>query len=73
MANKTIPESITFEGLVYKLDDRDKVAAQASLEADFSGLPTSEPATTGSLWISGSNTAPGGINSGYVCVKVKSS
>ena len=67
MANKAIPESITFEGLVYHLDGRDKVAAQASLEANFSSLPQTEPTASGSLWISGSGFGTAD-NSGYLMV-----
>ena len=60
MGKKVIPESITFGGLKYNLDDRDKVAANAVISAvDFTQLPTTEPSDSGSLWVSGSKTAAG--------------
>ena len=66
MANQKVSSQITFEGLKYNLDNRDRIAAQAATSTDFSALPTSEPTTSGSLWISGSTT--GADSSGFLVV-----
>ena len=71
MGKKVIPESITFGGLKYNLDDRDKVAANAVISAvDFTQLPTTEPSDSGSLWVSGSTSADlaGNHKSGVIMV-----
>ena len=61
-----IKKKITFEGLTYKLQNKERVAAQASVDADFSSIPTSDPGVAGALWVSGSTQ--GADSSKYLAV-----
>lgn len=60
-----IKSEITFEGLKYRLDDRDRVAAFTALQGvasgdfDYSNVSTSDPATTGSLFVTASHHITG--------------
>lgn len=73
MADSDIKKQITFDGLTYNLDNRDRVAAKAtyvsagSLPTDLLGLSSGDMFVTSSTAITGSHTL-----SAYkvLCVKV---
>ena len=62
MADSDIKKSLTFDGLKYNLDDRDRVAAKTafvsagSLPTSISGLSTGDMFLTSSVAITGSHT-----------------